>query len=64
MGKSKPVPLKGQTDSNSELGEAVCDHLKIPQDRSYYFIDSRNVLSYISNRTLRFYVHVFLKRHR
>lgn len=64
MGKSKLVPLKSQTDSNSELGEAVCDNLKIPQDRFHYFIDSRIVLRYISNRTLRFYVYVFLKRHR
>lgn len=67
MGKSKLAPLKGHTIPRlelcaavlaTELGEAVCDYLKIPQDRFHYYTDSRIVLGYICNRTRRFFVYV------
>lgn len=67
MGKSKLAPLKGHTIPRlelcaavlaTELGEAVCDYLKIPQDRFHYYTDSRIVLGYICNKTRRFVVYV------
>ncbi|XP_061185011.1 uncharacterized protein LOC133193026 [Saccostrea echinata] len=67
MGKSKLAPLKGHTIPRLELcavvlatevGEAVCDYLNIPQDRFHYYSDSRIVLGYICNNTRRFFVYV------
>ena len=67
MGKSKLAPLKGHTIPSlelcvavlaTELEEAVCDYLKIPQDRFHYYTDSRIVLGYICNKTRRFFVYV------
>lgn len=34
----------------TELGEAICDYLKIPQDRFIYYTNRRIVLGYICNR--------------
>nr|XP_034331661.1 uncharacterized protein LOC117690928 [Crassostrea gigas] len=67
MGKSKLAHLKGHTIPRlelcaavlaTELGEAVCDYLKIPQDRFHYYTDSRIVLGYICNKTRSFFVYV------